>query len=386
MSVRAGCGLSSLLDPALAARTAARAAQDQLGPYPADLVFVFCSGAHLDDAEAVLDAIHDVLAPGALLGCGAAGVLGQDREVEEGTAVTVWAAHLGPEGRAEAFHASVEQLDDAVAIEGFPELEGASALVLLPDPRTFPTDRVLAELPGAAPGVPVLGGLASGRIGDGSALFLDREVHASGAVGVRLDGLEVLPCVSQGATPVGPELTVTAGEGNLIHELAGRPALERLREAVEELSDEEREMLTGGLLLGIVIDAAKPEYLQGDFLVRGLLGADPEKGAIAVGVPVEPGAIVRLHARDAGSADQDLRDALDLRRTALGGATPAGALVFSCTGRGRGMFGVGDHDATAVDDRLGRTPTAGFFAAGEIGPVGGEAFLHSFTATLAIFA
>ena len=380
-----GCGLSVLADPATAATAAAQEAQHRLGPRPADLVFVFCSGAHLDDPGVTLDAIHEVLAPGTLAGCGAGGVLGAGREVEEGTAVTVWAAHLDG-GRATAFHAAVEPLEDAIAIEGVPELDGASALVLLPDPLTFPTDRVLQELPLAAPGVPVLGGLASGRTADGAALFLDRNVHASGAVGVRLDGLEVLPCVSQGAAPIGPELTVTAGEGNLILELAGRPALERLREAVEALDQEEQEMLAGGLLLGIVVDAGKPDYVQGDFLVRGLLGADPDQGTIAVGAPVAPGSIVRLHARDAASADADLREALELRRTALGGATPAGALVFTCNGRGRGLFGVGDHDAGAVAELLGDIPAAGFFAAGEIGPVGGEAFLHGFTATLAVFA
>ncbi len=385
MSVRAGCGISSLLHLARAATEAASAARDQLGSHSADLVFVFCSGAHLAEPSVALEAVHAVLAPDTLAGCGAGGVLGAGREVEEGTAVSVWAANLGG-GHAEAFHASVDQLEDAVAIEGFPSLEGASALVLLPDPYSFPTDRVLAELPRAAPGVPVLGGLASGRMGDGSALFLDREIHASGAVGVRLDGLEVLPCVSQGAAPIGPELTVTAGEGNLIFELAGRPALERLRGAVESLAEHERDMLDGGLLLGIVIDAGKPEYLQGDFLVRGLLGADPEKGAIAVGAPVFPGSIVRLHARDAASADLDLRQALELRRAALGGGAPGGALMFTCNGRGRGLFGVRDHDAVAVSELLGGTPTAGFFAAGEIGPVGGEAFLHGFTATIAVFA
>lgn len=385
MSVRAGCGISSLLDPARAATEAAVAARDQLGSHPADLAFVFCSGAHLADPAVTLEAVHAILAPDTLAGCGAGGVLGAGREVEGGTAVSVWAASLG-DGQAEAFHASVEQHEDAVSIEGFPDLDGASALVLLPDPYSFPTDRVLAEMPSAAPGVPVLGGLASGRVGDRSALFLDREVHANGAVGVRFDGLEVLPCVSQGAAPIGPELTVTAGEGNLIQELAGRPALERLRAAVEGLDEHERDMLNGGLLLGVVIDAGKPEYLQGDFLVRGLLGADPEKGVIAVGAPVGPGSVVRLHARDAASADLDLRQALDLRRTALGGAAPGGALMFTCNGRGRGLFGVGDHDAVAVAELLGGAPTGGFFAAGEIGPVGGEAFLHGFTATVAVFA
>jgi small ligand-binding sensory domain FIST len=135
----------------------------------------------------------------------------------------------------------------------------------------------------------------------------------------------------------------------------------------------------------VVIDGGKPEYVQGDFLVRGLVGADPDDGRIAVGTGVRPGQVVRLHARDARSADRDLREALELRREALGGQRPPGALVFTCNGRGRGMFGTADHDAEAIGDELGDVPAAGFFAAGEIGPVGGEAFLHSFTATVALF-
>jgi small ligand-binding sensory domain FIST len=214
---------------------------------------------------------------------------------------------------------------------------------------------------------------------------VDDRVVSGGAVVVRFEGVEVLPCVSQGAAPVGPELTVTASEGNVIRELAGRPALGRLRDAIEELTELERGMVANGLLLGIVIDGGKPEYRQGDFLVRPLLGADPEEGTVAVGAPVELGTVVRMHARDARSADRDLRDALGLRVEALGGAAPAGALVFTCNGRGRGMFGMADHDALALSEELAGAPAAGFFAAGEIGPVGGDAFLHGFTATVAVF-
>jgi small ligand-binding sensory domain FIST len=205
-------------------------------------------------------------------------------------------------------------------------------------------------------------------------------------VGLRFDGVELLPCVSQGAAPVGPELTITACEGHAIIELAGKPALEKLREVVLALSEEESTLLESGLLLGVVIDANKPEYVQGDFLVRGIVGADPDTGALAIAAGVRPGQVVRLHARDARSADRDLREALAARRKALGGPSPAGALVFTCNGRGRGMFGTADHDAQALSREFGGSPAAGFFAAGEIGPVGGEYFLHGFTATVAVFA
>ena len=386
MAMRIGTGLSVAGDARLGALEAAGAAGAALDGARADVAVVFAAGEHLAEAQATLEGVHDGLAPEVLVGCGAGGVVGSGREIEGGTAIAVWAAALG-DGAASAFHAEVHEVDEGFAVSGIPDLEGAGGAIVLPDPFSFPTDAVLAELHERAPGVPVLGGLASarGEAGDG-ALFLGEQAVAGGAVGVRFDGVELLPCVSQGATPLGPELTITAADGHIIHELAGRPALEALRDAVEELPAAERAVVAQGLLLGIVIESGKPDYEQGDFLVRGLTGGDPDEGSVTVGAMVNPGQIVRLHARDAASADRDLREALGLRREALGGERPAGALVFTCNGRGRGMFGVADHDAGALAQELGDVPAAGFFAAGEIGPVGGESFLHGFTATVAVFA
>jgi small ligand-binding sensory domain FIST len=386
MSVRIGTGLSTAGDPRDAALEAGAAARVGLGGAACDLALVFASGTHLAAPEATLEAVRDALDPEALIGCGAGGVIGRHQEIEDGTAVSIWAAGLGG-GEATVFHAAVEELEEgAGALTGMPELDGADGAILLADPATFPTEAVLRFLSDTTPTVPLLGGLASGRgLGGGAVLFSDDEVLEDGAVGVRLDGVEVIPCVSQGAAPIGPELTITAAEGNIIDELAGRPALEKLRETIEELEAEDLRLVQGGLLMGIVVDGNKPDYVQGDFLVRGLVGADPATGKVAVAADVHPGQVVRLHARDAESADRDLRGALGVRMAALGGRTPAGALVFSCNGRGRAMFPRAHHDALAVDEELLGAPAAGFFAAGEIGPVGGGNFLHSFTATVAVF-
>jgi small ligand-binding sensory domain FIST len=385
MSVRIACGLSTAADPrAGAVEAAAKAAADMAGAN-IDLAVVFASGAHLAAPDATLEGVHAELDPGVLIGCGAGGIVGGGREIEGGTAVTVWAASF-EDGVVSTFHAEVTEVEDGLSVSGVPDLRGAGGAILLPDPYSFPTDAVLAELHERAPGVPVLGGVSSARTLRGeAALFLGEEVVAGGAIGVRFDGIELLPCVSQGATPVGPELTITAGEGRIIQELAGRPALAALRSVIEELDEAEREILAEGMLLGIVVEQGQPDYLHGDFLVRSVLGGDPEHGTIAVGAPISAGQVVRVHARDATSADRDLHEALGLRRQALGSDRPAGALMFTCNGRGRGMFGVADHDAAALTDELGAIPTAGFFAAGEIGPVGGESFLHGFTATVAVF-
>jgi len=171
----------------------------------------------------------------------------------------------------------------------------------------------------------------------------------------------------------------------VIHELAGKPAIATIESVIRELSLSERALVAGGLLIGVVIDGGKPEYEQGDFLVRGVVGVDSEQGSIQVGANMSVGQVVRLHARDARSAEADLLRELSLCAAAAGEETPAGALVFSCNGRGRQMFGADDHDAATVDQLLGGAPSAGFFAAGEIGPVGGRSLVHTFTATVAVF-
>jgi small ligand-binding sensory domain FIST len=384
VSTEVAVAISREHDSPAAGAAAAQSIAEALAGLPIDLALVFASGEHLVEPQRLLDALHLHLAPRALLGCAAGGVLGSRREIEDGTGLAVWAASFAGEGDATPFYATAADLQTDPEIEGLPTIGGASGAIVLADPYSFPAEAVLSGLADTAPGVPVLGGLASARAPAGS-LFVDEEVHDEGAVGVRLDRIEVLPCVSQGAAPVGRELTVTAAEGNIIHELAGRPALHTVERIVAELSHRERALVAGGLLIGIVIDSGKPEFEQGDFLVRGILGADPESGSIAIGAAVREGQVVRLHARDARSADEDLRRALRLQLEAMSGATPAGSLLFSCNGRGRAMFGATNHDAEAVYHELQGSPAAGFFAAGEIGPVGGRSFLHGFTATLAVF-
>jgi small ligand-binding sensory domain FIST len=135
----------------------------------------------------------------------------------------------------------------------------------------------------------------------------------------------------------------------------------------------------------MVIDEYRAERHQGDFLIRGILGADPATGAIAVGEEVEMGQTLQFHVRDAGSADKDLQRILEQEAAALAGRRPAGALLFTCNGRGSRMFPEPDHDARLLTRMLGDIPVAGFSCAGELGPVGGQNYLHTFTASIALF-
>ncbi|MGH2838074.1 MAG: FIST signal transduction protein [Thermoleophilaceae bacterium] len=363
------------------AEAASRAALE-LGGAHADVAVVFAGGPNLAHAPEGMAAVADKLGPDAVVGCGAQGVVGEAREVELG-GVAVWAASFGS-GVAEPFALEATPGDGgSLAISGVPDLDRADALVLLVDPFSFPVEPLLATLAQAHPGLPVVGGLASARDDSGALLDASGPVEA-GAVGLALSGVRVAACVSQGARPVGPEMAITAGEANVIHELAGKPAIARLQEAVTSLSPAEREMAVKGLLLGLVVDSNKPDYERGDFLVRGILSADAESGAITLGERIRVGQAVRLQVRDESSADEDLAAVVKRGIVELG-TSPAGALLFTCNGRGSHMFSTPDHDAQILDGATG-APSAGFFCAGEIGPVGDRNFVHGFTATMALLA
>jgi small ligand-binding sensory domain FIST len=383
MTVTVGVGFSDEFDPVEAFSVAASAAARDL-PGSCDLAIVFAGASHLGHGKAILDAVHRQLEPAGLIGCGAGGVVAPGREVEDGPGAVVWAL-AAPGARIATHRLTARREPSGIEIDGLPPpSDGVDALIVLADPYTFSADAMLARLNHERPTVPVLGGLASAAAAGSASLFCDGDVVDQGAVACSIENLPVVPCVSQGATPIGPEMTITACDGNEISELASTPAIDRLRDAIAGLEPEERELAAAGLLLGVVIDENQPSYERGDFLVRPIVGADEGEQTIVIGERVRVGQTVRMHVRDPASADEDLREALGLRAAALGADGAAGVLLFTCNGRGQHMFTLPNHDVDAVEDALG-APAAGFFCAGEIGPVGGTNFLHGFTATMAVF-
>jgi len=383
--VKAGGALVLTADPGAAARQAVTQARAPLGDQPPSLAVLFASAHFLGSADALVAAVAAQAGPVPLIGCVGEAVAGGAREVESEPAVSLWlGAGLGP---VESFAMDFVQTPSGGAYGGyqFPR-EAAGAHLMICDPFTFPADGLLAHLNQQRPGAVVMGGMASAALpARQSRLFLDDRVRSGGAVGVHLPGAEVHCLVAQGCRPVGDAYTITRVEGNVILELGGRSPLARLQDMAAALSSRDQELLARGLQLGVVIDEYRDRPGQGDFLIRGLVGADPESGAIAVGDEIQVGQTVQFHVRDAESADEDLRRALAGESAALGGRSPAGALLFTCNGRGSRLFGGPDHDAGLIATMLGDVPLAGFFCAGELGPVGGQNFLHTFTASIALF-
>jgi small ligand-binding sensory domain FIST len=382
--VRIGVGVSTAPDPRQAAAEAAAHARDELAGAAPSLAVLFGSRAHTDRAADVLGAVQDMVEPPALIGCVAQAIVAGRHEIEDEPAVAVW---LASGLAAETFRLSFVPTDSGGLLTGYRFDQTAHDLhLLLPDPYTFPSklliDHLNTELPGQAA---VVGGLVSGGRGPGGTrLFHDNDVFTAGLVGVRLPGMHAVPLVSQGCRPIGHPYIVTGADGATITELGGRPPLQRLREIIEGLPPDEQALVNRGLHIGIVVDEHLAAPGQGDFLIRGVFGADPSTGAIQIGEAVEVGATVQFQVHDAVGADKDLRLTVERALPELPGR-PTGALLFTCNGRGRQMFGVADHDAATITELLGGIPLAGFFAAGEIGPVAGRNALHAFTASMALF-
>ncbi len=354
---------------------------ERVGERP-DLALVFVTPPFAGALEDAVAAIDDILHPLVLLGCAAESIVGPRREVERTAAVSLFAARTGPLLPV-ALSAAEAPEYGGIALRGWPDdiAFTPQALLLVADPFSFPTEEFLEWAATAYPGLPVIGGMASAaQAPGGNRLAVGRRVRTSGAVGALLGpGVAVETVVSQGCRPFGQPLVVTRAEGNLILELAGAPALERLvAQAHSALTEDEVALLEmGGLQIGRVIDEHRESFGRGDFLLRGVLGADRRTGALAVGDVVPVGTTVQFHLRDARAADEDLH-------VLLKGHHADGALVFTCNGRGSRLFDEPHHDARVVSDILGPVALAGFFAAGEIGPVGGHNFIHGFTASMAL--
>jgi small ligand-binding sensory domain FIST len=354
---------------------------EAIGERP-DLVVITATRPHAGALEDIAATVSAVLHPLAAVGCAAESVIGTGHEVEETPAISLWAGRVGP---LLPLHLRATRLaDDSWHFDGWPDVIGFEpvVLVLMADPFTFPADEFLDWLDATRPGLPVIGGNVSGGRGPGgSRLVIGDRVVTEGATGVLLgSGVDVEPVVSQGCQAYGDPLTVTRADRNVIYEVAGAPAMEclvdqiRLGLDVDEIAGIE----SNGLLVGRVVDDRLAEPGPGDFLVRTVVGVDRASGAMAVDDRVPLGSTVRFHLRDAGTAHRELS-------TLLRGHHAEAALLFSCNGRGTRLFDDAHHDARMLERSVGPVPVAGFLAAGEIGPIGGHNFVHSFSASLALF-
>ncbi len=347
-----------------------------------DLLLVFVDSRFAGHYEQITRRLREVTGARHLIGASGQSVIGSSLEAEEGSAIAALGFSL-PHAELTPLPIDPENMTDDVFS---PLQDGPVTWLMFSNPFTIMTDRLVGHLQQLRPEVVLLGGMASShRQQQGCAVFIDDQVLTSGAAMMGLSGVSVRPVVAQGAEPLGQPWIVTECEANTVKSLGSRPALEVLQETLWELDEETRDRAARNLLVGLAMNEYKETHERGDFLIRNVMGADRETGVVAINAVPRVGQTFQFQFRDAQAADDDLRTRLsDLRDALEPQEEVLGALLCSCNGRGRGLFGEPDHDASALSEIFGPVPTAGFFCNGEIGPVGGENYLHGFTASIAV--
>ncbi len=347
-----------------------------------ELLLVFIDSRYAGHYSEMIERLRSATGARHLIGASGQRVIGSSLEAEDGSAMALLAFHL-PDAALTSIAIDPQHMPDDLFA---PLADGPDVWLMFTNPFTIMTDQLVAHLQQLRPELTLLGGMASShRQQQGAAVFIDDRVLMNGAAMMGLGGVRVRPVVAQGAEPLGQPWIVTDCEANMIKTLGSRPALEVLTETLFALDDATRERAARNLLAGLAMDEYRESHERGDFLIRNVMGADRESGAVAINEVPRLGQTFQFQFRDAGAADDDLRTRLsDLRSKLDPGEEVLGALLCSCNGRGRGLFGAPDHDAAALTEAFGPTPTAGFFCNGEIGPVGGSNYLHGFTASIAL--
>lgn len=357
---------------------------------PVDVAFLFVSTYFTDNIEDIVARLQAAIKPGVLLGCTAEGVIGCETEIEGEPAISLVMASLPgvqvtpfmlQPGSSE-WHRMLLSPGEFCRVVDVPI--DAQLFVLLADPFSIPIDDVLHAFATCYPGIPMVGGMASGALRpNGNVLVANDFLTRQGAVGLALSGnLSVDLIVSQGCRPIWRPFKVQSAHRNMIYDLEGRPPLAWLQDLIPGLSEEDRALLQNGLFVGRAIDPARDEMGRGDFLIRGLMGIDQENGAIAISDSVMEGETIQFHLRDAITAQEDLEMLLIPQ---MFRQPPSGGLLFTCNGRGTRLYDHPNGDISIIQKSIANLRLAGFFCAGEIGPVGSQNFIHGQTVSLALF-
>ena len=387
--MQSAAAISEHLDTRTAAIEVAALLENAMSGH-VDLVFVFASFHHREALEEAIADIRQTLSPTTIIGMTTESVVGCDLELEGVAGLSAIAFNLPgitltPWTTTPKKPVPISRPDEIPNWIGLQE--DTKAVFFFADPFSTPITRLLPALVncrGKDNPLPIIGGMASGASqARYNRLFLDDQALRSGGVGLTISGPLELDCiVSQGCRPIGEHFRVTKVDGNVVLELGGKPALDVLQNLAKRADAKERDFLQGGLLLGGVIDENRSHFGRGDFLVRSILGIDRKRKGIAAGEFYRLGKTVQFHVRDPQTAVEDLQLLLDSQQLVK---QPFAGLLVTCNGRGRSLFHEDDYDLNIIRERIGEVPIAGFFAAGEIGPIGGKSFLHGHTACLTLF-
>jgi small ligand-binding sensory domain FIST len=363
----------------------------RLGAQPVSLGLIFMSPKFFPHAQATLEILQVHARIPLLAGCSSTSLVAGSKEIENATGI-VLALYSLPGAELKGFRFTQTQVEEADGQNYWPLESGVepgrtNGWLAFIDPFHLDAESWIRSWNESFAALPVFGGLSSGIFSDQTTqIYLNGEVFEDGGVAISVGGdVKLSGVISQGCTPIGETWTLTRVEQNLIHQIANRPAYAVLADTVQKLSPADQQKARGNLFIGLVVNEYLDEFHRGDFLVRNLIGGDPNSGVLAVGALPRAGQTMQFHRRDAAAATEDMGELLERAKEKIGGATIYGGCLCCCNGRGKNLFGTANHDAGLVQNELGPIGLAGFFCNGEIGPVGEKNYLHGFTASLALF-
>jgi small ligand-binding sensory domain FIST len=363
----------------------------QLPAAQVSLGLVFMSPKFFPHARQTLEILRVHARIPLLAGCSSTGLIAGAQEIE-GASGFVLALYSLPGAELKGFHFTQKQVEEADGtaywnLETGIEPKRSNGWLVFIDPFHLDAESWIRSWNEAYAPLPALGGLASGAFSDQTTqVYLNGDVFEDGGVAISVGGdVKLAGVISQGCTPIGETWTLTRVEHNLIRQIANRPAYAVLAETFQKLPPAEQQKTRGNLFIGLVVNEYLEDFHRGDFLVRNLIGGDPNSGVLAVGAMPRAGQTMQFQRRDAVTATEDMNELLSRAKKQLADSTIYGGCLCCCNGRGQNLFGRPNHDAELVKKQLGPIGLAGFFCNGEIGPVGQKNFLHGNTALLALF-
>lgn len=369
----------------------ARQLRARLPAQKVSLGLVFLSPKYFSRAADILEILRVHAQIPLLAGCSGGGLVANAEELENADGLVLGLYSL-PGAKLQGVRLTPEKIAAADDKDFWPGETGMSPqnvngwLAFL-DPIHLDAEGWLRSWNVNYPALPVYGALASGSFPEPvTQLYLNGEVFEDGGVAIAVGGdVALAGMISQSCKPIGEAWPLTRVDQNLIRNIGNRPAYAVLSETVQKLSPEEQRQAQGNLCIGLVVNEYLENFQRGDFLVRNLIGGDPNSGALAVGALPRRGQTIQFQRRDADTASEDLQEQLGRLQKNLAGTPVYGGCLFCCNSRGKTFFGRASHDAGLVQTHFGPTGITGFFCNGEIGPVGVKNFLHSFTAALVFF-
>lgn len=380
--IHVGVGHSQDLSTADAAERATLMAMGNAGIAKADLAIVFATINYQTEYEQLHQAVQANSSCDELIGCSGMSVLTSGGEFEEEPAIAVMVLR-SEQLSAVSFSAQGTESEVGEQIQANIQsaLQDDSLLIIFPDIRAVNPAELVKQIGSDGTVLPVVGAAVSGDA-TGAQMYHWKDAQATegGATGVLLSGnFNTEIGVAQGCQPIGKPREITKADGQIIFELDGEPALENFKGTLQLLTQDDIRRSGGTVFVGIAMDDTNKNPTRGDFLIRNLVGINEQHAALAISEEVKTGQLVQFHLRNPTAAAEEIQAIVAQLAEKTREQSPAFGLYFNCLGRGKGLYGVTNHDINIIQDQFPGLPVIGFFGNSEFAPIGGHNFAHAYT-------